>query len=72
MIRHVACIAEWRRKLMLPTTTLARIALLGFLGLSAAGCEVIGGIFKAGVWVGALGVILVVVLLVVAVGKMKG
>ncbi|HTH24974.1 MAG TPA: hypothetical protein VL919_07670 [Vicinamibacterales bacterium] len=57
---------------MLQTTTVARIALLVFLGLSAAGCEVVGGIFKAGIWVGALGVILVVVLLVVAVGKMRG
>lgn len=57
---------------MLPSTTVARIALLVFLGSSAAGCGVIGGIFKTGVWVGALGVILVVVLLVVAVGKMRG
>lgn len=56
---------------MLPTTTVARIALLVFLGLSAAGCEVVGGIFKAGIWAGALGVILVVVLLVVLVGKFK-
>lgn len=52
--------------------SLARIALLVFMGVTLAGCEVIGGIFKAGVWVGALGVILVVVLLVVAVGKMRG
>jgi hypothetical protein len=61
-----------QEKVMLQTTTVARIALLVFLGLSAAGCEVVGGIFKAGMWVGALGVILVVVLLVVAVGKMRG
>ena len=57
---------------MLQTTAVARIALLVFLGLSAAGCELVGGIFKAGMWVGALGVVLVVVLLVVAVGKMRG
>ena len=57
---------------MLQTTPVARIALLVFLGLSAAGCELVGGIFKAGMWVGALGVVLVVVLLVVAVGKMRG
>jgi hypothetical protein len=61
-----------QEKVMLPSTTVARIALLVFLGLSAAACGVIGGIFKTGVWVGALGVILVVVLLVVAVGKMRG
>jgi len=57
---------------MLQTSSLARIALLVFMGVTLAGCEVIGGIFKAGVWVGALGVILVVVLLVFAVGKMRG
>lgn len=56
---------------MLRTSTLSRIALLVFLGVSAAGCELVGGIFKAGMWIGALGVILVVVLLVVVVGKFK-
>ena len=57
---------------MLNTGSLARIALLVVLGVSLAGCEVIGGIFKAGVWVGALAVIVVVVLGVFLVGKMKG
>jgi hypothetical protein len=50
---------------MLTSSSLARIALLVFLGVSASGCEVIGGIFKAGVWVGAIAVVFVVVLLVV-------
>ena len=53
------------------TSALTRIALLVFLGVSAAGCELVGGIFKAGIWVGALGVILIVVLLVVGVSKMR-
>ena len=57
---------------MLNSSSLTRIALLVFLGIQLAGCEVVGGIFKAGIWVGALGVILVVVLLVFVVGKMKG
>ena len=57
---------------MVQTTSLARIALLTALGVSLAGCEVIGGIFKAGVWVGALAVILTVVLVVVLIAKMKG
>ena len=56
----------WNRSL------LTRIALLVFLGVSLAGCEVIGGIFKAGVWVGALAVIVVAVLAVFLIGKMKG
>jgi hypothetical protein len=57
---------------MLRTNTLSRIALLVILGVSASGCEVIGGIFKAGIWVGALGVIAVIVLAIVVIGKMKG
>lgn len=57
---------------MLQTSTVSRIVLLVFLGISTAGCELVGGIFKAGVWVGALGVLLIAVLLVVAVAKMRG
>ena len=57
--------------LMVRSSTLSRIAVLVMLGVSTAGCEVIGGIFKAGLWVGALGVLAIVVLIVVIVGKMK-
>ena len=55
-----------------PARNLMRLLLVIFLTMSVAACEVIGGIFKAGVWVGAIGVILVAVLLVVVVGKLKG
>lgn len=57
---------------MIRSSTLSRIALLVFLGMSASGCEAIGGIFKAGIWVGAVAVIAVVALVVVVIGKMKG
>ena len=53
-------------------TTLIRIMVIVLAAMSAAGCELIGGIFKAGVWVGAIGVVLLVVLLVVGVAKLKG
>jgi hypothetical protein len=53
-------------------TTVMRLMLIVLAAMSAAGCELIGGIFKAGVWVGAIGVILLVVLLVVGVAKLKG
>ena len=56
---------------MLVSGNLMRILLIVLLAVSAAGCELIGGIFKAGVWVGALGVVLIVVLLVVVVGKFR-
>ena len=58
--------------MVVPASNLTRILLIVLLAVSAAGCELIGGIFKAGIWVGAIGVILVVVLLVVAVGKFRG
>ena len=55
-----------------PAQSLMRILLIVLLAVSAAGCELIGGIFKAGVWVGAIGVILVVVVLVWGVTKVRG
>ena len=36
------------------------LALLVAASMTLAGCEVIGGIFKAGVWVGVLAVVVVV------------
>ena len=55
-----------------PARSLMRMLLIVFLAMSVAACEVIGGIFKAGVWVGAIAVVLVVVLLVFVVAKVKG
>ena len=58
--------------MVMPASNLMKVLLVVVLAMSASACEVVGGIFKAGVWVGAIGVILVVVLLVVVVGKLKG
>jgi hypothetical protein len=57
------CVVGWN---------LMRVMLIVLVAMSASGCELIGGIFKAGVWVGAIAVILIVVLLVVVVAKVKG
>jgi uncharacterized membrane protein YcjF (UPF0283 family) len=57
---------------MLRSSTLSRIALLVVLAVSVAGCEVVGGIFKAGMWLGAVAVIVIVVLLVISVKKIRG
>ena len=57
---------------MVQSGTLSRIALLVFLGVSLAGCEVVGGIFKAGFWVGAVAVVVIVLVLVFVVGKFRG
>jgi hypothetical protein len=53
------------------TSALARVTFLIVLGLTTSGCELIGGIFKAGVWIGALGVVAIAVLLVVAAKKLR-
>jgi len=50
---------------------LSRIVVLVLLGLPLAGCELAGGIFKAGAWVGALAVIVVVVGIVFVAGKLR-
>ena len=51
---------------------LSRIVALVLLAVPLGGCELVGGIFKAGVWVGGLAVIAVVVLLVFVVAKVRG
>ena len=55
-----------------PAPSLMRILLIVLLAVTAAGCEVIGGIFKAGVWVGAIAVVLVAVAVVWMVAKARG
>ena len=39
--------------------------------LALPGCAVAGGIFKAGVWVGILGVVVVVAIIIAIVGKAR-
>jgi hypothetical protein len=57
--------------MVVPAASFLRVALIILLAVSAAGCELIGGIFKAGVWVGAIAVIVIVVLLVWIVAKVR-
>jgi hypothetical protein len=35
------------------------------------GCAVVGGIFKAGIWVGVLAVVLIIVIILVIVNKSR-
>lgn len=39
--------------------SVSRLALLVVLGISSAGCQVVGDIFQAGMWVGMIVVVLV-------------
>ena len=58
--------------MVVPASSLMRVLLIVLLAVSVAGCEVIGGIFKAGIWVGAIAVVLVVVGVVWVVAKVRG
>ena len=58
--------------MVVPASSLMRVIFIVVLAMSVAACEVIGGIFKAGVWVGAIAVVLVVVVVVFVVAKVKG
>ena len=47
------------------------LAALFFVLTTLSSCEVIGGIFKAGVWVGVLLVVLVVGIILWVIGKAR-
>jgi hypothetical protein len=49
----------------------ARLFMILLLAVAASGCDIIGGIFKAGVWVGGIVVVLIVVLVLWIVGKIR-
>jgi hypothetical protein len=48
-----------------------RLFALLLLATASSGCEIIGGIFKAGVWVGGIVVVVLVVLVLWIVGKVR-
>jgi hypothetical protein len=50
---------------------LVNILAVLIAALSLAGCEAIGGIFKAGMWVGVLGVVAVVVLIGFVISRFR-
>jgi hypothetical protein len=49
-----------------------QVLLLILVAIGLSGCEVVGGIFKAGVWVGALAVILVIAIIGFIAVKARG
>lgn len=46
-----------------------QLALLGFAIMLLSSCEIAGGIFKAGVWVGVLAVAFVVFLIIFLISR---
>lgn len=53
----------------IPRSRVALSIALTPLALSLEGCQIIGGIFKAGVWVGVIAVFLVIALIIWGVRK---
>lgn len=47
------------------------ILLLSFLAVSLSSCEVVGGIFKAGVWTGLILVAVVVFVIIWLIGRSR-
>ncbi len=45
--------------------------MLAFLTMTLAGCEIIGSIFKAGVWTGILAVVIVIGLIIWLVSRAR-
>jgi len=48
------------------------LVLLVVVSLSAAGCEAIGDIFKAGVWAGAIFIVIIIAIVGFIAAKIRG
>lgn len=53
------------------SSTLMRILMVVFLALTSTACEAVGMVFEAGIWVGALVVILVLGIVGFIASKMR-
>jgi hypothetical protein len=51
--------------------TVSYAALLGALAMTTSGCELVKGIFKAGVWVGVLAILALVAVVALAMRLVK-
>jgi hypothetical protein len=51
--------------------TAIQVLLLVLVSLTVAGCEVAGGIFKAGAWLGAIAVAVIVAVVGLVVVKLR-
>jgi hypothetical protein len=56
---------------MVLSTTLMRLVLLVSLAMASSGCEVVGGIFKAGMVTGVIVVVLILVVVGYGFSKMR-
>lgn len=49
-----------------------QLLLLVLVAIALPGCEVVGGIFKAGAWVGALAVVFMIAIVGILAAKIRG
>ena len=49
-----------------------QVLLLVLLAVSTSGCELAGGIFKAGAWVGAIAVIFIIAIVAFLASRLRG
>jgi len=49
-----------------------QLLLLVLVAITLSGCEIVGGIFKAGAWVGALAVVLIIAIVGILAAKIRG
>jgi hypothetical protein len=52
--------------------TWVRLYLIVMLAMMSAGCEIVGGIFKAGMWVGIIMVVLVIAIIMWVLRRIGG
>ena len=55
---------------MIQKFSLLSIAILSSLIFTIGSCQVVGDIFKGGMWIGAIGVILVIGLIIYVISRM--
>lgn len=55
----------------MPRDVVSRLLLIVLLAVTLSGCAVVGGIFKAGMWVGIIMAVLVVALLMFIFGRAR-
>jgi len=51
--------------------TILQLVLVVLLGMAGSGCQVIGDIFQAGMWVGIIGVVLVLAIVGFLVSRLR-
>ena len=57
--------------MLMSRSAVSRLFLLLLLSVTVSGCDLVGGIFKAGFWAGIIVVALVVIGIVFLVGKAR-